>query len=57
VKAYDYPSLIDSVTTDQVNKIVSKLLSGQPTFVAQGPEASKLNSIDKIVNSLRGWYS
>jgi len=57
VKAFDYSSLIDAVTTDQVNKIVSKILSGQPTFVAQGPEVAKLYTVDKIVNSLKGWFS
>jgi len=54
VRHQEYAREIDSVSVDQINKVVNKILNTQPTFVAHGPEVSKLLSTDKIANALRG---
>jgi len=49
----DYAAEIDKVTGEQVNSAVAKILSGNPTFVAEGGEINKLPSYDQIRNALK----
>jgi len=49
----NYTEIIDKVTSEQVNSAVAKVLSGKPTFVAEGGQVNKLPSLDKIQNELK----
>jgi processing peptidase subunit alpha len=49
----DYCSNIERVSSDQINRAVAKILSGKPTFVAQGGESNKLPSLEKIESMVR----
>jgi len=49
----NYTQVIDKVTSEQINSAIAKVLSGKPTFVAEGGEINKLPSIDQIQNQLK----
>lgn len=49
----DYVKQIDSVTADQVAKAVAKVLTSNPTFVAQGSQVNALPTYDAIRNLLK----
>lgn len=53
LKFQNYTELIDKVTSEQINSAVAKVISGKPTFVAEGGEINRLPSIDQIQNHLK----
>jgi len=49
----DYTNIIDKVTSEQINSAVARIISGNPTFIAEGGEINRLPSYDQIVKSLK----
>jgi processing peptidase subunit alpha len=48
-----YADQIDSVSADQISSVVGTILSGKPTFVAEGGEVARLPSLDRIENLVK----
>jgi len=55
VKCHDYDKVIDAVSLSQVQNAVSRVLTSHPTFIAEGSDVSKLQSLEKIISALKGW--
>jgi len=48
-----YLTLIDNVTSEQINKAVEKLLKGRPTLIVTGNAVNLVPSIADIQTKLR----
>ena len=49
---HQYCDKIDSVTSDQINRVASRLLSGQPTMLVSGGAINMVPSVTDVSRQL-----